>query len=323
MENSEEYSFNSQLNEFKKELRSYKKYTEDYFNSSNYLIKTLYVDYELNKANHLMNYVQSASLELLEFVGHICEEHDLTWWLDYGNLLGAVRHGNFVPWDDDVDIGMMREDYIKFDKIITKDVKKYGLDEIIEVGYRPHVRDFGIPRFIQVYVRHKVAKSGDNKVVLGNVDVFPYEYIREYDPQTLDEEYFDSKWKYFNNLKHHFNLQFCFDTYYEDLNLTFEPTKCIIPGVEGTCCSDEVYYLIVFDYDKLFPLNEIEFAGKVFPCPNDVDYYLSKIYKDYLSIPKSLYKHDRINYFRYNEDNDEVYEKCLKMLREVNSEFNK
>lgn len=321
--NNDNPSLKDQFKDFRDEMNSYKKYTEEYIDSSNFLCKTLFVDYELNNRRPLIKYLQTTSAEVLEFVGHVCDEHDLPWWLDYGNLLGAARHGNFVPWDDDVDIGMLREDYLKLDRIITREVKKHGLAEIVEVGYRPHLRMKGVGKFIQVYVRHKVDKSGQHKPILGNVDVFPYDYIKEFDLETLDDVFLESKTKYFNHKKRFFNTQFCLDTYYEDLNLTYEPTEYLLPGCDGPCGPDEIYGLDVYEADKLFPLGEIEFAGKMYPCPRDVHHHLKKIYKDYLSVPKSLYRHDRIGYYRYNTNNEEVFEKCIKMLREVNAEFRK
>lgn len=51
------------------------------------------------------------SLDLLLTFSEVCRKHDLTWYLMFGSLLGAVRHGGFIPWDDDVDVAMPRKDY--------------------------------------------------------------------------------------------------------------------------------------------------------------------------------------------------------------------
>ena len=316
-----ELPLQDQFKNFRDEMNSYREYTKEYIDSSNFLCKTLFVDYEINRRTPLIKYLQTTSAEILEFVGHVCNEHDITWWLDYGNLLGAARHGNFVPWDDDVDISMLREDYNKFDNIITRAVKKYGLDEIIEVGYRPHLYMDGVGKFIQVYVRHRTDKSGKGKPILGNVDVFPYDYISEYDLTKFDEQFLDAKNKFFTLQKRFFNRQFILDTYYEDLNLTYEPTDYLLPGCEGPCGPDEIYPLYIYSTEDIFPLGEIEFAGVTYPCPKEIYTHLKKIYRDYLSIPKSLYRHDRISTYRYNTNNEEVFEKCLKMLRDVNAQF--
>lgn len=53
-------------------------------------------------------------LDILVFFDGYCREHDLKYYLFYGTLLGAIRHGGFIPWDDDVDVVMMREDYERF-----------------------------------------------------------------------------------------------------------------------------------------------------------------------------------------------------------------
>lgn len=58
-----------------------------------------------------MEEVQKISLETLKFVADICEKEKIRYCLAYGTLLGAVRHSNFIPWDDDIDIWMPRPDY--------------------------------------------------------------------------------------------------------------------------------------------------------------------------------------------------------------------
>lgn len=60
-------------------------------------------------------------LILLQKFVNFCEKNNLTYYLVYGTLLGAVRHGGFIPWDDDVDLAMPREDYEKLSSLIGKE----------------------------------------------------------------------------------------------------------------------------------------------------------------------------------------------------------
>ena len=50
-------------------------------------------------------------LYLLQSFDTVCKKHDIDYWLDYGTLLGAIRHQGFIPWDTDTDVGMLRSDY--------------------------------------------------------------------------------------------------------------------------------------------------------------------------------------------------------------------
>ena len=63
---------------------------------------------------------QLKMVEILLVIDKICTKHGIKWWLHYGTALGAARHSGFIPWDDDCDIAMMREDYEKFVDILLQ-----------------------------------------------------------------------------------------------------------------------------------------------------------------------------------------------------------
>lgn len=64
----------------------------------------------------------AAQLEVLSDVAKVCKRYGINWFADCGSLLGAVRHGGFVPWDDDLDICMFRDDYYRFLSIASREL---------------------------------------------------------------------------------------------------------------------------------------------------------------------------------------------------------
>lgn len=64
----------------------------------------------------------AAGLTILSEIDRICEKYDITYYADWGTLLGAIRHGGYVPWDDDLDICMRREDYVRFREVADKEL---------------------------------------------------------------------------------------------------------------------------------------------------------------------------------------------------------
>ena len=64
----------------------------------------------------------AAQLEVLEEIDKVCKKHNIRWFADCGTLLGAIRHGGYIPWDDDMDICMLRPDYIRFNQIAEQEL---------------------------------------------------------------------------------------------------------------------------------------------------------------------------------------------------------
>ena len=67
---------------------------------------------------------QEEMLNILHEIDRICRKHEVKYWLEFGTLLGAVRHQGFIPWDDDCDIGMMRSDFKKLRELIPSELSR-------------------------------------------------------------------------------------------------------------------------------------------------------------------------------------------------------
>lgn len=67
---------------------------------------------------------QLLMLDMLKKIDRLCKENDIHYWLSSGTCIGALRHGGFIPWDDDVDIEMLESDFLKLRKIMLKNPDK-------------------------------------------------------------------------------------------------------------------------------------------------------------------------------------------------------
>lgn len=79
--------------------------------------------------------IKSIEINILSYVASLCEKHNLRYFLAYGTLIGAIRHKGFIPWDDDIDIAMPRDDYNRLLSIMRGENEKYECLIPLENGY--------------------------------------------------------------------------------------------------------------------------------------------------------------------------------------------
>lgn len=124
---------------------------------------------------------QRALLKALELkialeIKRVCEKNGLRCFLIYGTLLGAVRHGGFIPWDDDMDMGMLREDYDKFEKACQTDLAPEFLWQSWD-NDPSYPFPAGKVRLKGTHVQEKFAVEGVEDGIY--VDVFPFDAAPE------------------------------------------------------------------------------------------------------------------------------------------------
>ena len=131
----------------------------------------------------ILRRLQLTQLDIAKEIKRVCEKNDIKYWLESGTLLGAVRHKGFIPWDDDLDIAMRRDDYERFKKIAPRDLSSEYFFQSWETD-----ENFGLP-FAKVRKRktiYKEIKAKNSKANNGIfVDIFPYDIVSGEDDKLV------------------------------------------------------------------------------------------------------------------------------------------
>ena len=127
----------------------------------------------------MMKCAWAAELEVLEVFREFCEKHNLTYFADSGTLLGAVRHKGFIPWDDDIDIGMLRPDYERFLSIANEELPgSYHVHSV----YSSDLYEQPFARMVNAvtisYQPERLQKFHGCPYVVG-LDIFPMDVLPE------------------------------------------------------------------------------------------------------------------------------------------------
>lgn len=201
----------------------------------------------------------------LALLGKIFKKHGLEWWMDYGSLLGAVRHKGFIPWDDDMDIGMRREDVKKAYGVLKEELEPYGFEVYANNGGT-------------LGVGYKHSQTGVWCDICPVDDRYLTEPIEESKKQLRDQaEKYRSESR---RLKH---------------KMTSEKRKTLIEKYLPQTLSDGKHVLFcpefgvtvgrIFEETVIYPLSTVSFEGYEFPAPCKAEEYLKGIFGDYMSFP--------------------------------------
>ncbi len=120
--------------------------------------------------------LHNCQLIIAREIKRICDKHNIRYFIIAGTLLGAVRHGGFIPWDDDMDVGMLREDYEMFLKVAKTEL---GEDFFLQTPETD--KNYGLP-FAKILLNGTVlveATAGSNAKKGIFVDVFPFDVAPE------------------------------------------------------------------------------------------------------------------------------------------------
>lgn len=243
------------------------------------------------KNQYLSDYVadnlracQLKQLSILKEVDRICRKHKLSYWLDGGTLLGAMRHGGFIPWDDDIDIGMTLEDMQAFMKVAPSELPDtlfLQTPESDPTSKEPIVK---IRDLNSIYIEAGDTFSVEYQKGL-YVDIFPF-----IDYPTVPRPWAKKLCKGISvsysilHAQHYYSLRSFAEFFYFGMKYALFKgiwaMLCLVRP-KGTYLSNILInngYGIMHRKDSVFPLSTITFEGKDFPAPGNVDAYLKDLY---------------------------------------------
>lgn len=241
--------------------------------------------------------IKQKCLELLYVLVDLCEKNNITYWLDGGTLLGAVRNGHMIPWDDDIDVCFPADDHQRILQI---------LDEFSQQN-NPYFVYFYKSRFSYAHDYFGDSTTIVDGVFPVHIDLVCVKYV-ENTPETIQ---IDNSWANIASIfllgeaKHPHRIipvhqqfvpsgkdivmenQLFFKSYrkYMMNNALLPPSddlKMYYSSNDFLVKRDRPH----FDFSVLFPLTQIEFEGKLFNAPKDIHAYLVHLYgENYRQLP--------------------------------------
>ena len=257
-----------------------------------------------NLDNETLRKLQLTELKCLDEVKRICDLHNLKYFLIAGTLIGAIRHKGFIPWDDDIDIAMMRSDYDKFIEYCKTDLDKEHFF-LQTPSTEKDSADFELARIRLNDTKFVESHRKNLNIHHGIfVEVFPYDDLPENKFKCL--WYSDS----FRLLKKAVGLRMGYN--YKAKNIINRIIMYILSFATRIIPLNKMIYKMnnyhlkyqnpnskyVFliaggtSYQEerhlrktVTDLSEIEFEGKMYPIPKDFDTFLREQYGDYMTPP--------------------------------------
>ncbi|MEA5033331.1 MAG: LicD family protein [Sphaerochaeta sp.] len=257
--------------------------------------------------------LQLCQLEILKEIKKVCQENGIEYILYGGTLLGAIRHKGFIPWDDDLDIAMLRKDYEKFLKIAPLRLPSYLFIQNNTTDYYPFlmtkIRD-SRTTFIEPLQREMKVNHGVfvDIMVLDNVPDEPKKRLRLQRQLSIMYKLIHfgrvkKNTSSYNIFKHALNWVFSTLSimvpltktikHYNDLILQNANHETAYVGHTTKAVPFKRSYL----KKDIMPTSETLFEGELFSVPNSSDSILKKDYGDYMTLPPEGQQHPNHAYY--------------------------
>jgi len=305
-----------------------------------------------------MKHAWAAQLEMLSMVDRICEENDIPYFADWGTLLGTIRHKGYIPWDDDIDLCMLRKDLERFAEVVDSyegiiintcynapdhglhaarvmNSTKFTTDRNIYKDYHGFPFPVGLDIFSLDYVprEKKLEKEQVDALRLCSQAFYAKEWLDEHTP--IDKEYAEKFAEYKSSLK---RLEKICNIEFSEENPSQQEILILNEEIEGLYNSEEADYLTEMpclgngkDYyipkESYYSSTRMPFENTTIPVPLNYDLILRKKYGDDYMTPKNIAcGHDYPFYDKYinaifDEKIHKTFEGAFEYIQDISSRF--